>query len=199
MPKPKLSQSWDDRFIRTLNQDYRGDPVCLRITANEGFARVVARMIKRYVDSRFTKTLYADRKKRIWAYRATAKKAIDGLEAAAALYRVREPEAAALFMTKAAELHEQLLRADVLLHVEGHGRLYDYGIRVEARTELEKYLGPVSYVTLANLVNAACNVEGPNAEGDSPIVDADMIRKNLDNFLARNPFWPTQGNSNPSK
>jgi hypothetical protein len=195
MVKPiNLMAQWDERFIGVLNRYHGEDPACMQITSDKEFAHYVAVMIRRYVDRRFTEALCNDRTTRVGAFRATAVEAIDGLEAAANLYRHCEPGTAAFFHLKAAELIAKKQGADELLDTKRHGRFRDHGILYVARQELEKKLGPVTYETLANLINAGLRADGHDDE-DKP-VNAQQVRMNLDNFLARNPNWPT-ANSTP--
>ena len=187
---------WEERFIHVLNRYHRDDPSCMRITSveNKKLAHYVATMIRRYVDRGFTEALYKDRKTRIGAYQTKILKAIDGLEAAALLFRHREPETAAFFHLKAAALISEKYGADELLDTKRHGRFQDHGILYVAKQELEKHLGPVTYETLANLINAGLRAEG--LDDEEKAVTAQQVRMNLDNFLARNPNWPT-ANSTP--
>jgi hypothetical protein len=189
-----LIAQWDERFLGVLNRYHRKDPACMQITSDKEFAHDVAAMIRRYVDKRFTKALYNDRTARVGAFRRNAVKAIDGLEAAANLYRHCEPGTAAFFHVKAAELIAMKQGADELLDTKRHGRFQDHAILDVVRRELEKKLGPVTYETLAHLINAGLRADGRDDE-DKPVT-AQQVRMNLDNFLARNPNWPT-ANSSP--
>jgi hypothetical protein len=200
-PKPSKADTYAERFVRVLNQDYRKDEACVRIGANKDLGEYCATMTRRYVDSEFTEWLQADRKARIGAYRANVVKAIEGFEAGANLYRLREPETAALLDAKVAELRGVLAGADELLNVKAHGRFRDHGILYCMRLELEKALGPVTNATLANLINTAQGLDDEaQGLGDEAVklADAEEVRKNLDNFLTRNQNWdPPTGNSNP--
>jgi len=189
--KTKLPmEAYTERFVHTLNQavDRNGDRdrMCLRIAANAEFARYSAVMLRRYVDPDFTEWLSADRKARMEARRASIVKAADGLEAAANLYRQSEPQTAAFLHGKAAELQAQLPRVDELLDTKRHGRFRDHGILDVARQEMEKFLGPMTWETLANLVNAAHVAHG---QEDAPIETAQSLRQNLEKFGERNPYW----------
>lgn len=189
-----LMAQWGERFLSVLNRYHREDPACMQITSDKEFARYVAVIIRRYVDRKFTEALYNDRTRRVGAIRTTAARAIDGLEAAASLYRHCEPETAAFFHLKAAELIQKMQGAEELLDTKRHGRFHDHAILYVARQELETKLGPVTYETLANLINAGLRADGQN-DKDKPVT-AQQVRMNLDNFLARNPNWPTV-NSTP--
>jgi hypothetical protein len=190
-PKPV---KYVERFVQRLNADYRFDEACVRIAANKEFAEYCATMVRRYNDSAFTDKLYAERKAWLSAYREDLTKAIEGFEAGTRIYREREPATAGFLQAKAAELQGVLPGADDLLDVKQHGRYRDHGILYCMRLEMEKILGPVTNETLANVINAAQELDDHAAEP----VDADTIRKNLANFLERNPNWDlSQGNSNP--
>lgn len=182
--------TYEERFIRKLNSENKHDETCLRIAANRGFAGYCGTMLRRYVDPEFTKALSAERKARVGAYRANLVKAIDGLEAAAALYRHRDAEKAASFESEAAKLRAELPGADELLDTQRHGKVRDHGILDCAKKEIEKTLGPITNRTLANLVNAAIEAHGIYQEP----VDEDMIRRNLANFRERNVNWDPTGN-----
>jgi hypothetical protein len=190
----KTTAQWEERFIHVLNRYHRTDPACMQITADKELAHYVAVMIRRYVDRSFTEALYNDRRTRVGSYRTNVVKAIDGLESAANLYRHREPEMAAIFHSKAAELIAEKQGADELLDTKRHGRFQDHGILHVAQQELKKKLGPITYETLANLINAGLRADGQDDE-DKPVT-AQQVRMNLDNFLARNPNWRT-ANSTP--
>jgi hypothetical protein len=191
--KTDMESEREERFVRILSRDFSHDQVCSRIVGDKSLARGIAKIMHRYVAPSFTAMLYEDRKKRIGSLRVELVKAINGLEAAGNLYRHREPETAAFFDQKATELQSQLQAADVLLDVRRHGRFRDHGILDSARSVLERRLGPMTYSTLANLVNAALQADGQSVDG--PSVDEETIRKDLRNFLARNPTWDLAGNS----
>ena len=182
-------EAYIDRFIFRVNRDYGDDEVCRRITADKEFAKHVAVMLRRYANPDFTKYLAEGRKARLERLRAEHVKAVDGLEAAANLYRRSEPETAALMHERAAQLQARIPQIDELLDVKRHGRFRDHGILDVTRQEIEKAVGPITDRTLANLTNAAFLAHGIYQE---PVTE-EMIRRNLANLRVRNPNW------NPSR
>jgi len=175
-----------ERFKQTLNRNYGDDATCMRVTANKEFARCCAVMLRRYVDSDFTRWLSADRRVRLGTYRAWLVEAIGGLEAAAKLYRHRDSMRAAAWLSDAAELQAELLRVDELLDTQRHGKVRDHGILDVARQEMEKTLGSITDKTLANLVSAAFEAHGIYQE---PMTE-EMVQRNLANYRQRNVNWP---------
>jgi hypothetical protein len=185
-----------ERFIRTLNRDYRDDETCMRIAADAKLAGECATIMGSYVSPELTERLYEERKASVGAYRAKLVQAIDGFEAAALLYRHRDSARAAGWLKDAAELQAQVPGTDELLDVKRHGRHRDHGILYSARQTMEKALGPISYETLANLINASAEAQGIHQEPAT----GEMVRKNLENYLDRNKSWDgSQGNSDPLK
>ena len=197
-PKLKLEQqAFAERFVPILNRDYRDDEACRRIGADRQTALSVGEMIWSYVDKRFTKAENEDRQRRVGAYWATLGAGIAGLDALAALEKIRNPERAAMFEKLAAEYRKQEEGAETLLDTKRHGRERDHGILDSIRQTLENHLGPVSNKTLANLVNAGLEASGQD-EADNPVTEDD-IRKSLKNFYDRNPAWNATGNKTPQK
>jgi hypothetical protein len=187
--------TWEERFLAILREHYRHDETCLRIASNDEFGKYCGTMMRRYVSPEFREAMDEDRRKRMERRREELVKAIDGLESAANLYRPHEPETAALFQIKAAELIGQKERVDQLLDTKRHGRFRDEGILDIAKQEMEKHVGPVTYETLANLVNAGFEADGQETD-EGATVNAESLRRNLANFRSRNPNWNrTTGNS----
>jgi hypothetical protein len=89
--------AYTERFIQAINRDCdcRADKTCMRVTANKAFADLCAKLLRTYVDVDVTQALYKDRTARMELRRAEIVKAVDGLEAAANLYRPHEPDTAA--------------------------------------------------------------------------------------------------------
>jgi len=191
------SASWEERFLTILNRDYRDDAMCVRIGADRKTGLEVGAMMKSYVDKEFTKELASERKARVGEYRSKLVRAIEGLEAAAALYRHRDPERAALFQSEAEKLQAELPRADELLRAKRHGRERDHGILDSIRQVLGKHMGPVSYKTLANLINTGLEADG-QYDPDDPVTEDD-VRMSLKNFLNRNPNWNRTENKAAAK
>jgi hypothetical protein len=80
-----------------------------------------------------------------------------------------------------------LKRVDELLDTKRHGRFRDHGILDYAKREMEKSLGPVSYESLARLVNAAMAADGQDDPDGG--FSGETIRKALDNLHERNKYW----------
>jgi hypothetical protein len=198
---PKLKQEMEacaDRFVAILNrEEYRSDEICRRIGADRALATDVGRMLWSYVEKDFTKGLNEERRAKIGPYWQQVVGARDGFEKGMALWRVRYPDRAALLAQWAQELRAEEQGAETLMDTKRHGRERDHGILYSIRQVLEKRVGPVTNVTLANLVNAGLEASG-QAEADKPVTEDD-IRKNLRNFLDRNPAWNATGNKDPRK
>jgi hypothetical protein len=89
------------------------------------------------------------------------------------------------------EFSQQLRRCKQAFATKRHGRDRDHAILHECHSFLQEKLGqPVTYVALANLVNA-----GSEADGNPPeeLVTEEQIRKNLTNFKRNNPLWRLYG------
>jgi hypothetical protein len=198
-PKLKLEmEACADRFVSILNrEEYRSDENCRRIGADRETALQVGRMIWSYVEKDFTKGLNEERRTKVGNYWSQVVSAIDGFEKGAAIYRSRHPERAALLAEWAQELRSEEQGAETLLDTKRHGRERDHGILYSIRQTLESRLGAVTNKTLANLVNAGLEASG-QAEADDPVTE-DEIRKNLRNFLDRNPAWDATGNKDRRK
>ena len=190
---------YGDRFIWRLNREFSHDETCRQIAADRKLGRECAEMFKSYVDPAVSERLYRERKEWIERYRAKAVVAIDGFQAAADLYRHREPQTAAFCHEKATELMVDLAASGELFDVRRHGRFRDHGILYSIRQALEKKLGPITWETTANLVNAAqralanqneetLSAEAADAQEE---VTADKLRMDLTRFLERNPHFGT--------
>jgi hypothetical protein len=78
-------------------------------------------------------------------------------------------------------------RCELAFATKRHGRDRAHSILSECRSFLEERLGKsVTYVTLANLVNAGHEADGKTPE--EPITE-EHIRKNLTAFRNNNPLW----------
>ncbi len=185
--KPVSTNGYVDKFIWRLNREFADDETCRRIAADKKFGPECAELFRSYVDPDFRKKWDGERSARMKVRRAALVKAIDGLEAAANLCRLQDPERAKTYHIDAANFLAELAGVDELLNFKAHGRFLDHSILLYARQTIEKALGSVTYETLANLETAAQLALGQDARP----VDAQSIRMNLENFIARNPHWPT--------
>jgi len=180
-------------FIWRLNREFADDETCRRIAADKQFGPECAQILRAYVDPEFRKRWDEDRKAMMEVRRAALVKAVDGLQAGADLVRQRDPEKAKGYHIDATNFLSELAGVDELLNVKRHGRFLDHSILLYARQMMEPALGKVSYESLANLVTAAQLAMG---QDDAAPVDAQSLRMNIENFVARNPTWPT-ANSDP--
>jgi hypothetical protein len=186
-------RKWNGRFIKILKRDYlNSDSTISGILGDESLSQLCATKIRSYVDKGVTNWWYAQSKARGAAYRETLKTAIGGLRAANDLCVLRgKQEFASSLGTLADEFSLELGRCKLAFATKRHGRDRDHSFLLECQSFLLKRLGrSVSYVTLANLVNAGYEVEG--APANEPISE-DQIRKNLANFKRNNPLWRLYG------
>jgi hypothetical protein len=193
--KPATMDEYVDRFVWRLNREFASDENCRRIAADKNFRAGCAQVLRSCVDPECRKKFDAERVARMKVRRAALVKAIDGLEAAANLCRHQDPEQAKADHVRATNFMSELAGVDELINVRRHGRFADYSILLDARQVIEKALGPVTYETLANLVTATQLALG---QDDAPVATAQSLRMNIENFLKRNPHWPT-ANSDPLK
>jgi hypothetical protein len=212
------TDAYTERFIAQanspINHDGDRDPYCDRITANPELARRVGMYFRTYVDSTVTQAAYDQRKKDMDADRAVLETAINGLEASANILRgdyarLRifgpHPETVVGFHIWATRFQDVLPGVDEMHDVRRHGRFLDTSFLDYAQRETERLLGePMSYETLARLVNAAMVADAPNqhfgdleANPDRDSVTADSLRKVLERFRANNPNWNSSGHSTP--
>jgi hypothetical protein len=181
------AKGWSDRFLSILKRDYRKlDPVVASILENDRVAHVCAMLIRAYVDKGITDWLYKDRKIRGDKHKKRLDTAIAGINEAVSLYEDRGRKEDVVYLSRlAAELREQRERSEEAFATKRHGRDRAHLILYECQAFLQSQLGQrPTYATLANLVNA-----GFEADGNLPAepVTEEHVRKNLENFVSRNP------------
>jgi hypothetical protein len=186
-------RKWNGRFIEILKQYYlNSDPTISAILANERLSQDCATKIRSYVDKGVTNWWYGLSKARGAKYKEKLKTAIGGLRAANDLCVIRgKHELASSLGMLADEFSQELGRCKQAFATKRHGRDRDHSFLLECQSFLRKKLErSVSYVSLANLVNA-----GYEAEGSPPKEPRteDQIRKNLTNFKRNNPHWRLYG------
>jgi hypothetical protein len=182
-------KQWNDRFIAILKRDYKSsDSTVAAILGNERLAQKCATRVRSYVDKRATAWLYAQRKARGAARTRQLKIALAGLNAAIDFYTERGNQANANYLgglTK--DLSEVFERCKAAYATKRHGRDRAHSTLSECHFFLESELRrPVTYATLANLVNGGFEADG-NAFGE-PITE-EHLRKNLTAFRRSNPSW----------
>ena len=197
----KFKESYEKRFRWRLNRDYSDDETCRQIAANERLWSGCAVMLKSYLEPELTDRLYSERKALASTVQEKAQTAVDGLEMAADLFRFsQEHEKAAQCHLLASDLQAMNSNASELSDTKRHGRDRDIGILDSAIQVLEQHLGhPLSYETLANLLNAAQRElvdldeeKMDEATGDaSKEFTANSLRMLLERFRTRNPHWNT--------
>lgn len=192
--RDKANQSkWNDQFIGILKRDYVNSDVAIStILRDERLSQLCATKIRSYVDKDVTAWLYEQRKARGAKHKKQLEIAIAGLRTAIDLYQDRGNQEFALPLGKLAdEFSQELGRCKQAFATKRHGRDRDHAILYECHSFLQAKLEqPLTYVTLANLVNA-----GYEADGNPPKepVDEEQIRKNLANFKRNNPLWHLYG------
>ena len=179
---------WNDQFIGILKRDYVNSDVAISAILRDGrLSQLCATKIRSYVDKDVTAWLYEQRKARGAELKKQLEIAIAGLRAAIGLCMNRGKEFALPLGKLADEFSQQLERCKQAFATKRHGRDRDHAILYECESFLQAELKqPLTYVTLANLVNA-----GYEADGNPPKepVDEEQIRKNLANFKRNNPLW----------
>jgi len=182
-------KKWNDQFKKILKKDYANlDAVISSILADERLLQLCATKIRSYLDKDVSAWLYAQRKARGAATIKQLNTAIEGLRAAIGLCTTAGKKE---FIPSLVKLLQDFSKAldscKEAFATKRHGRDRDQGILQECHAFLEQRLGQsVTYVTLANLLNA-----GYEADGMSPEVPVDegLVGKNLANFKKNNPLW----------
>lgn len=164
------------------------DAVISAILKDERISQLCATKIRSYVDKDISDWLYRQRKARGNKTRKRLEIAIEGLREAVGLCK---EGGKAEFLTPLVKLADELSRAlercDQAFATKRHGRDRDHALLLECHSFLQAELGrPVTYATLANLVNVGYETEG-NPPTDP--VDEEQVRKSLANFKKNNPLW----------
>ena len=184
---------WNGQFIGILKSEYvKYDAAISTILRDEQLALRCATKIRSYVDKDVSAWLYEQSKARGAKLKKQLEIAVGGLRAAIGLCMDGGKKELLLPLDMLAdEFSQQLGHCKQAFTTKRHGRDRDHAILHECRSFLQEKLGqPVTYVTLANLVNA-----GYESDGD-PLkepVDEEQIRKNLANFKRNNPLWHLYG------
>ena len=182
-------EEWNGRFIEILRRDYPHlDPSISAILSDEGLSQTCGMKIRSYVDKDFTAFLYEQRKTRGRERVEQLKIAVAGLNAAVRLYEEQGNQALATYLSNLAlEVSGMLERWRYAYATKRHGRDRAHLVLADGRTFLESKLGhSITYVTLANLVNAGYEADG-NSEAE-PVTE-EQIRKNLVGFERNNPLF----------
>jgi hypothetical protein len=182
-------KKWNGRFLAILKRDYTNlDASVSAILHDERLSQRCATKIRSYVDKGVTIWWYEQSKARGAKIKEMLKLAIGGLRAAIVLCAIRGDQESASSLGKLAEEFSlQLGRCNQAFATKPHGRDRDHSFLLECHSFLQKELGqPVTYVTLANLVNAGYEADGSSLK--EPITE-EQIRKNLANFKRNNPLW----------
>lgn len=185
----KDQRKWNGQFIRILRKDYLNlDSAISAILGNERLSQICATKIRSYVDKGVTIWWYYQSKARGAKYKEQLKIAIGGLRAAIILCAIRgNQESASSLGMLADEFSRALGRCKQAFATKRHGRNRDHSFLLECHSFLQTELRqPVTYVTLANLVNAGYEADGSPLK--EPVTE-EQIRKNLANFKRNNPLW----------
>jgi len=180
---------WNGRFIEILKRDYgNSDSTILAILSNEELVQYCPEKIRCYANKEATIWLYEQRKARGAVFKRRLEIAIAGMQVAIDFYTDQGNQAAVMVLRRlGTELLEKLDLCKVAFATKRHGRDRAHSILSECHLFLEARLGQtVSFVTLANLVNA-----GYEADGNIPKepITEEHIRKNLTLFKCNNPLW----------
>ena len=189
IPDKENQREWNGQFIGILKKDYMdSDTAISAILGDERLSQICATKIRSYVDKGVTIWWYQQSKARGAKYKEQLKIAIGGLRAAIVLCVIRgNQESASSLGMLADEFSRELGRCRQAFATKRHGRDRDHSFLFECHSFLRRELSqPVTYVTLANLVNAGYEAEGNPLK--EPITE-EQIRKNLANFKRNNPLW----------
>ena len=180
---------WNEQFIAILKRDYgNSDAAISAILRDALLSQHCATKIRDYVDKDVSACLYEQRKARGAKLKKQLQTAVEGLRAAVDLCAdLGKQESVEHHGKLVDEISQALGRCEQAFATKQHGRDRDHGILLECHSFLEKKLGqPLTFVTLANLVNAGFEADGNPPE--EPITE-EQIRKNLANFKCNNPLW----------
>jgi hypothetical protein len=183
---------WNDEFIRILKRDYQGaDATISAILSDELLSQRCATSIRTYVDKAVTLRLNLERKARGAKTIQQLRTAIAGLDAAIDIYtNATREELIPVLREIKEELSQVLGRSKKAFATKRRGRDRDHGILYECQLFLQaKLKQPVTYVTLADLVNAGFEAGGNSS---NELMDEIKVRKNLANFKRNNPLWSNE-------
>jgi hypothetical protein len=184
---------WNEKFIEILKRDYVNiDTPISTLLRDQRLSQLCATKIRSYVDKDVSAWLYEQRKARGARLKKQVEIAVAGLRAAIGLCMDGGKKELLLPLGMLAdEFSQQLGRCKQAFATKRHGRDRDHAILLECHSFLQEKLGqPVTYVTLANLVNAGYEADGNPLKEP---VDEELIRKNLANFKRNNPLWYLYG------
>jgi len=181
-------RKWNNHFRTILKRDYENsDPVILAILNDVELCDLCGTKVRSYVDKDISAWLNRQRKNRGAKFKKRLETAIAGLHAAKEICEEQGDQSLAVNLgTLAMEFSRALGRCKIAFATKRHGRDRNHAILYECHSFLQGKLGrPVTYVTLANLVNAAFEADGKSPEDP---IDEEQIRKNLTNFKRNNPL-----------
>jgi hypothetical protein len=184
---------WNKEFIGILKRDYvNSDTAISTLLRDELLSQLCATKIRTYIDKDATAWLHEQRKARGAKLKKQLETAIAGFSAAIDLYKNQGNQEVARFLDMLnGNISQVLGRCKAAFATKRHGRDRDHAILHECHSFLQaKLQQPVTYVTLANLVNAGYEADGNPAKEP---VDEEQIRKNLANFKRNNPLWHLYG------
>lgn len=191
----KNQRIWNGQFISILKRDYsNSDTAISAILGNERLSNICATKIRGYVDKGVTKWWYEQSQRRGAKYKELLENAIGGLHAAIVLCQFRniqEPMTTLGMLADKFSLH--LGQCKKAFATKRHGRDRDHSFLFECHSFLQAELGqPITYATLANLVNAGFEADGSSLT--EPVTE-EQIRKNVANFKRNNPLWHLYGST----
>jgi hypothetical protein len=188
--RDKANQAeWTGRFIGILKRDYgSSDSAISAILSIEELVQMCALKMRCYANKEATRWLYKQRKARGAVFKSRLEIAIAGMQVAIDFYTDQGNQSAVLVLRGlGTELSEKLDLCKVAFATKRHGRDRAHSILSECHLFLEARLGQaISFVTLANLVNAGYEADGILLK--EPISE-EQIRKNLTLFRCNNPLW----------
>jgi hypothetical protein len=186
---PGNQRQWNARFRKILARDYVNlDSTISAIVSDDWISQQCANKIRAYVDRSATAWWYRRSKRRGADVKDKLRRSVDGLRAAVELCESRGDLVAASFLARLVDQFSLALgRYKQAFATKPHGRDRDHSFLLECSSFLERALGQsITYVTLANLVNAA--FEADRTTLVEPISE-EHLRKNLDNFRRNNAWW----------
>jgi hypothetical protein len=180
---------WNHRFLGILTEDHVNlDASIASVLSDELLSQRCATRIRSYVDKGATNWWYRQSKARGAKHKKRLEIATVGLRTAIALCENRgDQESASSLARLTDQFSLELRRCKQAFATKRHGRDRDHSFLLECHSFLQKELGrPVTYVTLATLVNAGYEADGKSLK--EPLTE-ERVRKNLANFKRNNPRW----------
>ena len=179
-------KSWNDRLIKTLRANHKGDTMIESLIRNDKLCRTLGGLLRFYVDKKFTDGMYHARKSRGAEHQQKLVTARIGLETAVQLLaEAREYGRAVSLIPLIEHFSAQMGRLKEAYSTKRLGRdrahFILYACQVVGEAGLKR---SISFVTLADLVNASFEADG---QQDYVPATEEHIRKNFSTLDKNSP------------